>query len=141
MNVSTSPEETATVPARVVTYEEYIQESGLNTDGAMALATSTPLLSKSNSKASLTDHVDLEPAQDNTRAKYDTRAKYVSFCSFLSGMLVSNSNLFRTKAMKEALKAQDNAEQNKDGGNESDSSGGGQSQPNKSNKSNKSNSG
>ena len=38
--------------------------------------------------------------------------------------------------MKEALKALDNAEQNKDGGNESDSSGGGQSQPNKSNKSN-----
>ena len=74
---STSPEETATVPARVVTYEEYIRESGLDTDGAMALATSTPLLSKANSKASLTDHVDLEPAHDNIVV--NTRAKYVSF--------------------------------------------------------------
>jgi len=37
--------------------------------------------------------------------------------------------------MKEALKALDNAEQNKDGGNESDSSDGGQSQSSKSHKS------
>ena len=80
VNASASPEETATVPARVVTYEEYIRESGPDTDGAMALATSTPLLSKSNSKASLTDLVDLEPAQDNIVV--NTRAKYVSFCSF-----------------------------------------------------------
>jgi len=77
VNVSTSPEETATVPARVVTYEEYIRESGLDTDGAMALATSTPLLSKANSKTSLTDHVDPEPAHDNIVV--NTRAKYVSF--------------------------------------------------------------
>ena len=87
---STSPEETATVPGLVVTHEEYIRESGPDgdTDGAMALATSTPLLSKSNSKASLTDHVDLEPAQDNTvvtaqdNTVVTTRAQYVSFCSF-----------------------------------------------------------
>ena len=78
---STSPEETATVPDLVVTHEEYIRESGPDgdTDGAMAMATSTPLLSKSNSQASLTDHGDLEPAQDNTVVT--TRAKYVSSCS------------------------------------------------------------
>ena len=82
---STSPEETATVPDLVVTHEEYIRENGTDgdTDGAMAMAnagaTSTPLFSKSNSKASLTDHGDLEPAQDNTVVT--TRAKYVSSCS------------------------------------------------------------
>ena len=79
---ATVPEETATVPALVATYEEYNREGvpAGDTDGAMALATSTPRLSKSNSKASLTDHVDLEPAQDNTVVT--TRAQYVSFCSF-----------------------------------------------------------
>ena len=97
VNATTIPEETATVPALVATYEEYNREGGPDgdTDGAMALATSTPLLSKSNSKASLTDHGDLEPAQDNTVvtaqdntavAAQDntraTRAQYVSFCSF-----------------------------------------------------------
>ena len=87
---TTSPEETATVPALVATYEEYNREGvpAGDTDGAMALATSTPRLSKSNSKASLTDHVDLEPAQDNTvvtaqdNTVVTTRAQYVSFCSF-----------------------------------------------------------
>jgi len=91
---STSPEETATVPDLVVTHEEYIRENGTDgdTDGAMAMAnagaTSTPLFSKSNSKASLTDHGDLEPAQDNTVVT--TRAKYVSFCSSLCMLFLSN---------------------------------------------------
>ena len=97
---TTSPEETATVPALVATYEEYNREGGPDgaTDGAMALATSTPRLSKANSKTSLTDHVDLEPAQDNTvvttqdntvvtaqnNTVATTRSQYVSFRSFCS---------------------------------------------------------
>ena len=72
------------MPDLVVTHEEYIRENGTDGDtvdgaGAMvnAAATSTPLLSKS--LVSLSDHGDLEPAQNNTVVT--TRAKYVSFCS------------------------------------------------------------